>query len=157
MTREIPMSKGYVALVDDRDYEMLSKYPWSADVRGRVVYAMTSGNLYMHRMVALPGPGEHVDHINHIGTDNRRRNLRVCTRTENARNNLLGARNKSGYKGVSWDGSRGLWRASIMGRTLGRFLSPLDAALAYDIAVVDRYGEFARPNFLQPCERSATR
>lgn len=59
-----------------------------------------------------------VDHINHNTLDNRKSNLRICSRFENNQNKT---NNTSGCVGVVWDKSRGKWKASISGKHLGRF------------------------------------
>lgn len=80
-------------------------------------------------------PAGQVDHINRVKTDNRLCNLRDVSPSENAQNRHVVSANKSGYKGVSWDATRGKWLAAIelMGRTyhLGRFVNLEDAVSAY--------------------------
>jgi hypothetical protein len=77
----------------------------------------------------------------------------VCVRGENNANSrkIHGA---SQYKGVSWDSSRGLWRAFIIvhktSSFLGRFHDERDAALAYDAAARAAFGKFAFCNFSLP-------
>jgi hypothetical protein len=94
------------------------------------------------------------DHINHNGLDNRKTNLRICTTSQNAQNRPKDTRNISGYKGVGRCMSRGCnyeWRAEIKinGKKihLGLFHSPEKAALAYDKAARNLFGEFALTNF----------
>jgi hypothetical protein len=97
--------------------------------------------------------GELVDHINGNVKDNRLRNLRLCTHKQNIRNSKLSRKNKSGYKGVSWDSTRNLWQASIKVNYrsigLGRFKKKEDAALAYNMAATHYFGEFARINHVE--------
>jgi hypothetical protein len=100
-----------------------------------------------------------VDHINHNGLDNRRTNLRVCTRVQNQGNRKRNVNNVSGYKGVYLDGRRGHWVASIRegGRSLklGRFPTAEDAALAYNEAATTKWGEYALLNEI-PSQRNET-
>jgi hypothetical protein len=90
-----------------------------------------------------------VDHISRDGLDNRKCNLRKATHTQNQINSISN-RGTSKYKGVSWDKSRSKWVGKLGNgpdHFLGRFDSEEDAARAYDRAVIQKYGEFARPNF----------
>ena len=93
-------------------------------------------------------PENEIDHINGDRADNRAANLRPATRSENQRNTKIGSSNRSGYKGVSFCGQTGRWRASIkydgVARNLGRFLTKEEAAEAYKKAAVAAFGEFAR-------------
>jgi hypothetical protein len=119
---------------------------------------LTISILLLHRFVmGVSDPAIEVDHENHNGLNCQRYNLRKCVRGENSgnRRKLLGS---SQYKGVSWDRTRGLWRASITiyGRTkhLGSFRAEIDAARAYDDAARAAFGEFSCSNFpvRKPCE-----
>lgn len=91
--------------------------------------------------------GMDVDHINHNGTDNRKENLRVCTRSQNMQNGLPRRDVSSKYKGVSWDKVNQRWRTCIRyeGRqvNLGRFSDEVSAANVYNERAKRVYGEFA--------------
>jgi hypothetical protein len=156
-TREIPLTKGYVALVDEADYDMLSRFKWHAHFSGKTIYAarLCGGRnrqtfVYLHRMVMLPDPGQEIDHINHNTLDNRRANLRLCSRGENASNLRRSTRNTSGFKGVSWDRSKQKWEANIVQRGkqhfLGYFPTLESAAHAYNVAATEHFGDFAFTN-----------
>jgi hypothetical protein len=157
--KEIPLTKGYVALVDDEDYERVSVLKWSACVHDRRVYAMRRPDrktVYLHRFIMNAPVGSTVDHQNHDGLDNRRENLRICSNAENVANQRPQIRPKSStFKGVTWDKSRSKWIAVIkvnkVGKHLGRFSNEMEAARAYDRAAFHYFGQFAHPNF----ERSA--
>lgn len=160
--REIPLTRGYVAIVDDEDYATLARHKWYAhpDNFGNV-YAkrMTPRNggsrqqIRMHRAVAGAGVGQRVDHINGNTLDNRRANLRPATNAENCRNRKMNRNNTSGYKGVSWDNSSNKWRAQIRYEyrivLIGFYADPIEAARAYDRKAVELFGDFARLNFPQ--------
>jgi hypothetical protein len=105
--------------------------------------------LVMQRKLGRPlGSGEHVDHVNGNGLDNRRENLRLATHSQNMANKPgWGA---SGFKGVYAE-PRGRWRSRIMveGRRVGLGMYPTaeEAAKAYDAAAREYFGEFAWTNF----------
>jgi hypothetical protein len=150
------LSKGRFALVDYEDMEMLSGFVWHLAADGSAAANVGSGRAtargaYMHRMIMLPDPGHEVDHANGDKLDNRRYNLRVCSRKENCRNVRCGTANTSGYKGVSWNKQAGKWRAFIKTnkrqRFLGHFADEAAAACAYDEAAREMFGDFARLNF----------
>ena len=163
MTREIPLTRGLVTIVDDEDFAELNRWSWSASYQG---YAIRSSArvgekqkaLRMHRVLLCAPPELYVDHINGRPWDNRRANLRICTHAENLHNAKRPRHNRSGFKGASWDSSRGSWRAYIClqgrTRTLGRFADAASAAQAYDRAAREFFGEFARPN--SPVQQDAT-
>lgn len=122
------------AVVDAEDAPLVEGYRWSLTVG----YALTKANnvtLYMHRLVMGldPNDGLQVDHKNFDGLDCTRANLRIATHAQNQQNRQ-GAWGSSGYRGVSFDKARGLWRAyaSLNGHmhNLGRYNTEQDAANA---------------------------
>lgn len=153
MTKEIVLSNGTVALVDDADYAELSAYRWHQDGNRASRSNGKNRTLKMHRQImGEQADGREVDHINGNGLDNRRCNLRLCTHAENTRN---GSKHRDGlsstYKGVT--NRYGKWQAMIRtnnkGQYLGMFTSPEDAARAYDAKARELFGEFARLNFAE--------
>ena len=92
--------------------------------------------------------GMDTDHINGNTLDNRRCNLRVCTRERNTGNQkpLRGITSK--FKGVCWVKARSKWRVAISGKFIGEYISELDAAKAYNEAAKKHFGEFARLNVI---------
>lgn len=162
MTREIPLTKGLAALVDDENFEWLSQWTWHTSDGYAVRRAAngtkaSGGTVGMHRVVAGAGPGEVVDHINRNPLDNRRANLRVCIQRDNSRNRRGWLTGRSAFKGVSFDRERSIWVAniSVNRRTvfIGRFDQEPDAAAAYDAAAVYAFREFALCNFPEGGER----
>lgn len=156
--REIPLTKGLFAVVDDDDFELVSRYRWCAQGVSGPVYAARNDasrpkrtTMFMHRFLLGAPHGFDVDHINGDGLDNRRANIRICSHSENMRNQRLSTRNTSGYKGVTFDRDRGAWAAYIVVSGvllhLGRFRSAEDAARAYDRSAHLHFGEFVLPNF----------
>jgi len=102
--KRIKLTQGKHALVDDEDYEELSKYKWHAVNTGNHLYARNSNGVYMHREVMNTPKGKYTDHINHDGLDNRKSNLRVCTNQQNCWNKSLQSNNTTGHQGVYFDG-----------------------------------------------------
>lgn len=159
--KEIELTKGYVAIVDDEDYEWLSRYSWHA-VCNMPYAAMRKSKYgkyyYMHRMILEKALGniakKHVDHINHNTLDNRRENLRLCSPSENLRNSKKSDDSAtSKYKGTSYintPGRRKRWRAYInidgKQKHLGHFMTEKEAALEYNKAASDLFGDFANLN-----------
>jgi len=157
MSREIELTRGFKAIVDDEDYPRLAESEWYAIGSVSGPYAARDEAIvgrrqciYMHRTIAGATPTDGVDHVNGNGLDNRRSNLRLANQSQNMGNAQLSRANGSGFKGVTWDGARGRWQAKVMvkGRTihLGRFDDRLQAAKAYDVAAEKCFGEFARTN-----------
>jgi hypothetical protein len=145
-----------VALVDDEDYELVSRYKWRLLRGQRNLYVITwfpgtpRAVARMHRLITGATDGEWVDHINHDGLDNRRANLRICTASQNQANRLKLSPCSSRYKGVSWYPRDCAWRASakLAGKNffLGCFDFEEDAARAYNVFARERFGEFALLN-----------
>lgn len=158
MTREIALTRGYVALVDDKDYERVAAHRWYAERQNqngvRVFRRFEEGGrlrwLGLARFILDASPGEIIDHVNGNPLDNRRANLRACSHAENMRNRCRVAKNPSGFKGV-FAKRVGRWMARIgvdgTDHYLGTFSDPAEAARAYDAAALRYHGEFARLNF----------
>jgi hypothetical protein len=161
MAKQLILTNGMVALVDDEDFELASRFRWSPHTHknkhGQIIYAETSKmtnrvrtRMYLHRLLMSAQPGELVDHRDGDGLNNQRANLRLCTRVENGRNAAKtgGRLGTSKFKGVDFHVGTGRWRARIDGLHIGLFDSEEDAANAYDVNAVELHGEFARPNFI---------
>ena len=162
---EVPLTKGYVALVDPEDYARVVQYKWSAnEIRknGKLytVYAQrtirradgTRTSLMLHRFImGVTDPLVEVDHRDNNGLDCRHSNLRRATHTQNQRNRGKQHRNTSGFKGVHQHKKNLNWVAQIRGegKTLhiGCFPTAVLAAKAYNQAARKQYGEFAVLNF----------
>lgn len=149
--KEIELTQGQVAIVDDDDFEDLSLYKWFAKKEGGIFYAARSygakrNTMKMHIYIMKPVDGFVIDHINGNGLDNRKSNLRICSHAENMRNRKLHKDNSSGYKGVSKN--KGKYVARIMQIYLGRYNNAIDAARAYDAKARELFGNFAKLNFL---------
>jgi hypothetical protein len=151
MVFKIPLSMGFVALIDDDDYEVIASMNWRVSGAGtKRVYAVTGTKpaVYMHRLITECPPGFVVDHLNEDGLDNRRCNLRVCTHRENiARSNTAPKQSASGFIGVFRNKHSLTFYAKLSNRRLGAYRRAEDAARAYDAAARAEFGEYARLNF----------
>lgn len=151
MIKEIQLTKGQVALVDDEDYDRLMQWKWFANYDKTInnYYALRRGSIGMHRdiMGLQKGDNIQVDHINRNTLDNRKANLRLVTQKENNRNQDIRKDNSSGYKGVGYYKRYGKWRARIgINNTsvlLGYFDTPEEAYEAYKIAALNLHGEYS--------------
>jgi hypothetical protein len=161
--KQIPLSKGQFAIVDDDDFEWLSQWEWSAIwaegtqsyyARRMETSCGTRLTIRMHRQILGLETGDKLqgDHINGNTLDNRRENLRAVSSAENKRNRKAHKNNKSGFKGVDLHVGKGRWRSQIYAngrcRHLGYFHDPIEAARAYNAAAKELHGEFARLNVL---------
>lgn len=158
--KQIPLSQGKFALVDDEDFEFLNQWKWSAHKDYNTFYATRNERqengkykmISMHRQIlGLINPKDLVDHEDGNGLNNSRANLRKCTHTQNSRNRTLPKSNTSGFKGVSFYKKTGKYIACIeangKGFNLGYYKTKEDAAFAYDIAAEIIFEDFSNPNF----------
>ncbi len=156
---EIALTQGYVALVDDEDFEELNQYSWHISQNKHLIYAIRNHPVYpnyritvkMHRQVIRAQNGEIVDHINGNGLDNRKENLRIVTGSQNCANKRAWVGRTSKYKGVSWHKQHSKWYVSIYANKkhvfLGLYDDEIKAAKAYDRKALEIFGEFAKTNF----------
>lgn len=150
----IRFGKDKYILIDDEDYDKVKGLCLYSSGRNGYVKLKHNGKaVFLHRfLLGLKEDDKYlVDHKNGDKLDNRKANLRLCTKAENAHNiRKLSQHNSSGYKGVFFDKYGDRWRAKIqyMGKSifLGSFKSALEAAKAYDRAAKQYFGEFACTN-----------
>lgn len=154
MTKQIALTQGKFAIVDDDDYERASQHRWSCKKAPRTAYATRwitingkETSQMLHRFILNALPHRLVDHINGNGLDCRKSNLRLCSNAQNSMNRRRVS--KSHYKGIRKVINR--WQAELQvnGKRvhIGSFISPEQAARAYDIEARKQFGEFARTNF----------
>lgn len=153
--KEIPLTQGKVAVVDDEDFDLVSQRKWrtqrSAD--GRRFYVVSGKGKHtvrMHRLVMGVESELYVDHRDSNGLNNCKDNLRLATNSQNQANRGRPSNNASGYKGVHWCKRQNRWVARIMRDgeriVLGEFSSKEEAARAYDAKAKELFGEFAKLN-----------
>ena len=160
--KQISLTQGLFAIVDDDNYEELSKHKWYASKIGKSYYARRDvgsppnrKNILMHRQIMNASSDKDIHHVNNKRLDNRKSNLRECTRSQNlAAGNMNRCSKKSSiYRGVGWDKIRKKWWAKItyQGKTinLGRYNRENQAAMAYNVKALRLFGEFACLNWLR--------
>ena len=153
--KRIQLTKGLVALVDDADYQALNQHKWYAQFsrKNGTYYAARKDKgtfTLMHReiMGMTKGDGIQVDHKNSDTLDNRRKNLRPATNSQNSMNRERPSNNTSGVKGVSYCKRNNRWAAYIdqdrKRRHLGYFDTLAEATAARRTVERLFFGEFAR-------------
>ena len=157
LMKEIQLTQGKVALVDDEDFEYLNQWKWYARKCRDKFYAQrhikVNGNdttIPMHRQIINPIKGMVIDHINRDTLNNCKDNLRECTNGENMKNRSIYKNNKSGYKGIRFIEKSKKWVVVITNNTkkihIGYFVHLKNAIKAYNKAAVKYHGEFANLN-----------
>jgi hypothetical protein len=156
--KQIALTQGQFAKVDDADYDFLNKYKWtlSRSYHGGTSYAKKNITLVngkqkcvqMHRMILATKSGLEIDHIDGDGLNNQRSNLRICTHADNMKNRGINKDNTSGFKGVYWNKEKKKWRAYISCDKkwiyLGSFSKKEDAYKSYCDACIKYHGEFSK-------------
>ncbi|MHC4676125.1 MAG: AP2 domain-containing protein [Planctomycetota bacterium] len=154
----IPLTQGKFTKVDPEDYIWLLQFRWHCHKREYTYYALrtqwqhgVSKKILMHRLIANTPVHLVCDHINRDGLDNRKQNLRNCTKQQNNLNQAGHRDSVSRYKGVYWKKDMQKWVASIQidatREHLGYFDSETEAAKTYDKAAKKLHGDFAGLNF----------
>lgn len=157
--KEIQLTQGYVARIDDADFDRVAALTWHANKQndGTVYAGHSFGAKYkpskvsMHRFIlGVTDPKVEVDHWDGDGLNNQRRNLRTCTHQQNC-NNQKKRKNglSSKFRGVCWNARDERWQVRIGATrdTVGNFMSEEEAGRAYDLEGLRRFGAFARLNF----------
>lgn len=161
LTVEIPLTKGYVAIVDAVDADLLV-FKWGTTISHNTrVYATrlkrengVCTSIFLHKVILERAlnisltDDQVVDHIDNNPLNDRRENLRPATNISNGQNRKVNSNSVSGFKGVTWRAGRNRWlaRITVNKRTvyLGLFKNPEDAYKAYCDAATKYFGEFAR-------------
>ncbi len=154
---ELILSKGEICLVDDADFSELNKRTWRAEystARGKrsftcIACTMNGRRMMIHHFLLKPPPGVMVDHKNRNRFDNRRENLRIATKYQNAQNCTVNSLNTSGFKGVGWAKFHKKWRARVAyngwQKTIGYFSTKEAAYEARNKFAREVHGEFFAP------------
>ncbi len=151
----VTLTQGYEATIDAADAELIGRWNWRVLTYGGTCYAardsMEGGvarTIRMHRFLLAPSDDDLIDHIDCNGLNNRRCNLRLADKYQNASNRGLMRTNTSGFKGVSWSKTRGKWHAKFGARgvlrSLGYYQTAVEAHEAYKAAASAAHGSFWR-------------
>lgn len=140
-------------LVDEDDFKKYGHLKWCLSSKGYVTRKQwnkkikVDEEIRMHRVILSAKKGTIVDHVNRNKLDNRKSNLRLVSEHQSKWNVGIGSRNKTGFKGVSFEKSRGVYRASIMlkGKQnfIGRFPCKIQAAKEYNKFAKKLFGKYA--------------
>lgn len=151
MKKTIP----FTVIVDDEDYEKVKSFKWFVRKQKRNFYCQTGipnpkggqMSITMHQIILGKIPRMCIDHINSNGLDNRKSNLRQCTFKENTRNQRVAIDNRTGFRGVRLRIDTGKYEARIRVDgvliNLGQYKNPKEAAIKYNEAALNYFGEFA--------------
>lgn len=162
----VKIKGGYIkTIVCDSDFDWAYTYKWyllGKNYVARQVYSHFKNGrsyykkIYLHREIMKALPKQEVDHINRNTLDNRKENLRFCTKHQNQGNRKVTSNSSSRYKGVRLEPPSHrkfrtkLWRAELRKNNktiyLGNFINEKEAALAYNEAAKSYFGEFAHLN-----------
>ena len=154
-TKLIPLTQGKYTIVDEKNYDMLSKHTWYAKCECGIWYAVREirdaegkrTTQRMHRYILNCPKGKDVDHKNHNGLDNRESNIRICTNSQNQQNQRPCRGGSSKYKGVSFRKDTNRWTAHIKNGgkliNLGNYGTEIEAAKIYDAKAQELFGEYA--------------
>jgi hypothetical protein len=153
------LTNGMVTFVDNEDFYCFNKYRWHCikecgKYRVKRYFDLPKLNgkrrekkKYLSREIMCAPIGMDVDHINHNTLDNTRKNLRVCTHSQNVRNSSIRKDNTTGYKGVYFCKMTSRYLAyiniSFHRIRLGYFTTAIDAEIAYNNAAEKYHGEYA--------------
>jgi len=158
--KEIELTQGKIALVDDEDFEYLNQWKWHIQKSGGTFYAIRTEWLSkdkcvcvrMHRSILGINTPLIVDHKDGNGLNNTRNNLRICTISQNQRNRKSSKKGSSKYLGVHFCNTRKKWVTQIQhdnkSKCIGVFTDEKEAANAYNLAALKFHGEFAKLNEL---------
>lgn len=168
----IDLPGGFSTIIDEEDYNEISLFKWKTLKTKKKIYVVRSMNkpekdqnninkqyvsVLLHRQIMKCGPDDYVDHINGNSLDNRKSNLRVCSNSCNLSNRSKQSNNKSGYKGVIKRKDCNRFEAAIRkdnySHRLGLYKTIKEAAIAYDLASLYLYKEFAYLNFPENREK----
>ena len=147
----VPLTQGYEAIIDADDVPLVEDFNWHISSTGYAVRGIWKSDRsviqeLMHRRITDAPKGRDVDHVNHNRLDNRKSNLRVCSRSQNNYNRRINSNNTSGYKGVTWNKGCARWQAQMringVLKNLGYFETSEEANIAYQEASKINHGEY---------------
>ena len=136
--------------VDEDILEKYGRYVIGIGPKKQVQIFINRKSYLLHKLILRDVP--EIDHKDTNPCNNTRLNLRPATSSQNNQNQKIGSRNKSGYKGVSWNKKSGKWCAQIqvdgVNFHIGFYVDKVEAAKAYNREATIQFGEFARLNVI---------
>lgn len=152
--------QGDIFYFDLEDYEKIKDICWHKDSSTGYIKGYNNINnskkVFLHRVIMEANKGDIIDHINHNLSDNRKVNLRRCTRSQNGANTKRRIDNKSGHSGVYYDKSRNKWSVQISVNNkkifIGRYNFYDDAVNARKNAENKYFKEFSYDNSINEIE-----
>ncbi len=161
--KEIRLTQGKVALVDDEDFEYLNKIKWYVSKTKTNFYAANDKIGLMHRFILKSPRDKITDHKDHNGLNNQKYNIRICTYSQNAQNRIsklngnshfLGVTkiiNKKKYKNRIYIYQYYMAQITVKGKqkTIGMYKSEIQAAKTYNNAALKHHGDFANLNIIE--------
>ena len=160
MSKVIKLSKGKATLVDDEDFNWLSRWRWHFNSNGYAqrVFRIKQqdnkvGHVYLHHeVIGKPNGNLRIDHINRNKLDNRKSNLRFASDRNNSHNTMARTSNKLKIKGVYWDRVKQRYCTQITVNYkrihIGSYKVLDDAIIAYNSKALKYFGAFAYLNKL---------
>lgn len=146
-------NSGVEILVDDEVYPWASQFTWYVTDTGYAYRSVQVGkkkskNIRMHRELVSAPAGSDVDHINGNRVDNRKENLRICSRSDNLKNKTQRrSDNRSGVTGVYWHKQCQKWTVQIQvegkPKHVGLFSTLEEAIARRRMAEIETYKDFA--------------
>lgn len=145
----IRLINGVVALIDKEDYDLVSRFSWYL-TNGYVSSSVNGKTIYLHRLVMACPPHLDVDHKDLNKLNCRKTNLRNCTPSQNGANQGIRKNNKTKFKGVAFYKRDNNYSAQITVKYkkihLGYYTTAEKAAIAYNKAATQCFGQYARLN-----------
>jgi hypothetical protein len=152
---KVTLTKGFGAIIDAEDVDIVISYNWQTGGNERCRYAQrgirfqgSRSTQMMHRLIMPTSAGLMIDHIDGNGLNNKKSNLRIVNNAQNQMNQSMRSNNRSGFKGVSFASGSKKWKAQIEHNGsveyLGLFQSAQLASAAYEAAAAELHGEFRR-------------
>lgn len=146
--KQIKLTQGKFAIVDDEEFEYLNQWKWHCSNRGYAIRTQKNKKIFMHRIINNTPKELFTDHINGDILNNRKVNLRACTTSQNGFNRKLNINNTSGYKGIVWHKRDNKWQVQIKAgsknKYIGSFSDQREAIQIYNKIALQEFGEFVR-------------
>ena len=148
-------SRGHIFMIDAEDLQVLKSRCFFRNKNSGYFEGRSHGKVErIHRLIMEAMPGQNIDHINRRKNDNRKKNLRFCTNSQNQANTIVTTKSSTGVKGVFANNPTEKWKAPthpykssirVEGHSyhLGYFDTIAEAKTAYDLAAIQHFGAFA--------------